>query len=814
MGKSTWKYIVKKEEFITKWLLSDVIETPFYAVPEADCFPNYSPGCSVKDAHGKERISPAKRQFLEAGIFQKSSYPENVKMEKLYYPFDTNRVDCSGFWTFPADITFYARAEIEAEQKGSRSFCIYANGAVKIWVNGKEQAQFAQYESNIEQNIKVMLSLEQGRNEIVVGCNDYGERNIQFQFGLQSLEESLTVVLPTAVDEEKINSVKEMLSSLYPEKLNYQRGRIRFCTEKPFSETVPFTVKVCGICKEIWAGQGENELVWGEVSELPMGYHEFRISALADGLELSTNLWAEVYSECVPMAAPQTYQDRAAEVIRFAVQEVQPSVDSYIAGLFQGMDRYEVCREAIEEKLELVNGRGDCADFAVLRFVWILKKFSQKITDEAAEMFKRALIDFRYWFDEPGNDAMWFFSENHALSFHVGELLAGELYPDLIFTNSGLTGREHMQKAKKRITEWFTKLFQYGYNEWNSASYISVDMLSYITLYELSENHEIREMAKRAMDMTYEIYASNSFRGVLAASNGRTYTKDLLANRTMSVDSQIWLAWGIGYLNQHVSPALYFAMSDYQPAEKLQKLADWNQEEKYFAEGEQGTFHVPVRVCKTKEYILATCHSPRTGYFGSQEHLLNVCLHDGQTRFWVNHPGEGKIFGQRRPGYFTGNGLTPLVEQKYNTAVMSWNFPAEFTERSEVGFTHLICDCSMCDQVIHEGKFIFVRREKAYAAFYASNEVEQTTNVSLKGMEFVSQGINGYWFVKISDEKEAGTFEEFICYMRENKPLQKGAALYYRDYEYGEMSFSLMEEDFAWKVLNLPAAKKLGLRRL
>ena len=29
-----------------------------------------------------------------------------------------------------------------------------------------------------------------------------------------------------------------------------------------------------------------------------------------------------------------------------------------------------------------------------------------------------AILGFRYWLDEPGNDVMWYWSENHVLCFH------------------------------------------------------------------------------------------------------------------------------------------------------------------------------------------------------------------------------------------------------------------------------------------------------------------------------------------------------------------------------------------------------------
>ena len=814
MCESQFKYTVNTQEFISKWLISDVMEVPFHAEPKPTVFPEYRPGVSVKDKDGKERVSPAKQEFLERGIFRKAGYPAEIVMDQLYYPFDTNRVDCSSFWSYPADITFYAKAEIEVCEDGFWDFRIFASGAVKVWVNGKLEAEFYPYESNIEQNREIRLYFCKGSNELVVGCNDYGERNIQFKFGLKNLGERLTVSLPVSVDANKLCRVNGVLNSLYMEKLSYQSGAVEFCSDRSFTEEMCLDIDVCGIHKQRMMHEGDSMIVWGDVSELPIGYHEFYIHTQVGQLEVGARLWAEVYPEKMITAAPAAYEERAGEVLKFAVEHSGPGMDRYIACLATGREGYAACEAAMKNELYLAEHRGDCADFVMFKVAWILKRYRDRIPEEFAAQLEKTVLGFRYWFDEPGNDAMWFFSENHALAFHTDELLAGELYPDRVFSNSGLTGKEHVEKAGKRIAEWFEKLFEYGYNEWYSASYIAVDMRSYITLYELTENEEIRRMAQKAMDYTYELYAGNSFDGVLGTSNGRTYSKDLLANHTMSCDSDIWLAWGCGYLNANVSPAMYVAMSDYRPPARLEAIARWEEDRKLLLKDTQGTFRVPTVLCKKKDYMLGSCVAPRTGYFGSQEHLLNIFLADAQTRIWINHPGEGKIFGLRRPGYFNGNGLTPLVEQQYNTAVMSYNFPDELLQRTEVNYVHAICDRSVCDEVLLQEKWLFIRRKTAFAAIYAENGLRLSYRQALKGIEFISDGVNGSWFIKVSDDREAGSFEAFREYLSANPPVIEGDRLYYKDFEYGDMQFSLMEDGYTWKVLNMPAAKELGLRSL
>lgn len=814
MNASQLNYIVETGEFITNWLVSDTIEVPFEAKPVPTSFPYYYPGISVKDENGKERVSPAKKEFLETGIFRNSGYPAGITMEQLYYPFDTNKVDFSGVWDFPADITFYAKAYVTSEEAGEHAFTLYASGAVKVWVNGKLEAEFYPYESNIEQCLDVKLLLQDGENEIVVGYNDYGERNIVFKFGMKNLGSAVSVSLPIEADIEKMKRVNRSLQSIYLDKLSYEEGNITFLMEHPMEDEVELEISVSDTKKRFVAAIGMNQIIWGDVAELPIGYQQFTINICVDAVQLTNSLWAEIYPKVLEIETPTSYEERVKATLDFAVNNLKPSLDSYIASLSQGNNAYEKCAKALEHDIKFVQKRGDCSDFRVLRFLWIMHKFRHLLTKEQAKLFEETLLEFRYWFDEPGNDAMWFFSENHALAFHAGELLAGELYPEQIFTNSGLTGNEHKEKAKKRIVEWFEKLLAHGYNEWNSAAYITVDVMTYITLFELSKDEEIKELARRAMDMTYELFARNSYQGVLGTSNGRTYARDLMANKCLASNSCLWLAWGVGRLNQHVAPATYIALSGYRPPKELEKIAKWTKTEQLIVTELQGTNKVSTTLCKTKDYIIGTCVSPRTGYFGSQEHLLNIFLADTDNRIWVNHPGEGKIFGQRRPGYFSGNGLTPMVEQQNNVAVMSYQFPEEMLQRAEVNYTHIFCDSNACDEVVMEGNWVFIRRKKGYVALYSTNGIRMSETPCLKGKEYISTGINGTWFIKASCEKEVGSFEKFRNYFTTHIPVCKNDKLYYEDYQYGNMEFSLMEEGYIRKILASPSAKELGLRSL
>ena len=110
--------------------------------------------------------------------------------------------------------------------------------------------------------------------------------------------------------------------------------------------------------------------------------------------------------------------------------------------------------EAFRYTLGLLNQRVDCADFmlcGVLRYIrlWGIPEGLEQET-------KEALLNFRYWMDMDGFDGMCFWSENHALMFYAGAMLAGQLYPDDVFPRYGGTGRELAAYGHSLVEQWLT----------------------------------------------------------------------------------------------------------------------------------------------------------------------------------------------------------------------------------------------------------------------------------------------------------------------------------------------------------------------
>src|SRR5260221_3735180 len=82
--------------------------------------------------------------------------------------------------------------------------------------------------------------------------------------------------------------------------------------------------------------------------------------------------------------------------------------------------------EAVRIACHYLNNRYDCADFYAIGLLALLYWFGEQPALRPAdrERVETAFRNFKFWLDEPGLDAMCYFTENHQILFHVTAYLA------------------------------------------------------------------------------------------------------------------------------------------------------------------------------------------------------------------------------------------------------------------------------------------------------------------------------------------------------------------------------------------------------
>lgn len=232
----------------------------------------------------------------------------------------------------------------------------------------------------------------------------------------------------------------------------------------------------------------------------------------------------------------------------------------------------------IQKSLHRVNERLDCGDFVIPAFLTILYRYrnSELITSEMLKDLEEAVLNFKYWIDEPGIDVHLpcYFTENHQILFHSIEYLAGQLYPDRVFSNNGENGVWHKEHGRTYLKRWLTWRKRFGFSEWLSNGYYAEDMLGLLILVEFAEEKEIRDQAKGLIELLFFDIAVHSFKGSLCATNGRMYNAPTMNPDFSDANAMAAVQWGKGYVNGGlVSAAILLAVFDYQCGEAICEIA-------------------------------------------------------------------------------------------------------------------------------------------------------------------------------------------------------------------------------------------------
>lgn len=205
----------------------------------------------------------------------------------------------------------------------------------------------------------------------------------------------------------------------------------------------------------------------------------------------------------------------------------------------------EVDWSDLQSTLEFINNQYDCSDFRLVNLIRIIYEYGDQVPDSTMSEIKRTLFDFRYWWDEPGENSMCYWSENHQILFASAEYLVGQKYPEQVF-NSGLTGKEHMDKARKRILDWLEMRWNFGFTEFFSGVYYKEDIGAMINIIDLAKDEELVKKTMIIMDLLFYDVASQNIKTLFMSASGRAYTGNRKGGNGLSFGGLTNYYWGNG----------------------------------------------------------------------------------------------------------------------------------------------------------------------------------------------------------------------------------------------------------------------------
>lgn len=726
--------------------------------------------------------NPCRRDYVEERRKQPPAYPFGEGMPRpgewreeqgkrcdwsLYSPWGNPRVDRSGFWFVPTRLVSYAATQLHYKESHRASFRLRTCGAVTLWVNGELVIDFVPYKRNKMHEIYVEIDVREGMNRFETQFEDLAERDTEYYFQLDYCGgEQPDIVLPIGdAHADDLLAMERALEECRFEKETAVDEEIALLVSNPFDKEIPVVVSwgnfFDGVKRKKTALlPGGKELILGHCDEIGMGYHYFSLDFWLDGLKISRKVGLEAYlSQYNASDAEQmSIQERKAAALNCIAERGSRNIHTAVAMLHAGGDQAEA-EQIIREGIARINAREDCSDFylAGLFRLWKDYRHADRFDDSLWELVESCATGFRYWIDEPGDDVMWFFSENHALLFHTCELLAGQCFPDRLFSNSGITGEKHRLLAEERLLAWFERFFEEGLAEWNSNAYIPIDAVGLLHIYDMAESDELKQKAKQAMDLLFYYVTVHSYQGRMMSTFGRSYEKELKGHYVAGTTSMCWIGYGVGNMNAYSVSNVIFSLTDYAPPAAYREYLQPDGKGFVFRYEQGAGGYARLYHYKTKDFVLSSIEDFRPGHPGYQEHIVHFAA-TPEAQAWVNHPGELHSYGSGRPSFWAGNGTLPKAGQHRGLAVLLYRLNPEH----DADYTHLFLPIDEYDEWQECGGWLAARKGDAYIAVWCANGMKLTEAGVNRRREWISAGLNNVWVLRASSAAECGSYEQFV----------------------------------------------------
>ena len=200
----------------------------------------------------------------------------------------------------------------------------------------------------------------------------------------------------------------------------------------------------------------------------------------------------------------------------------------------------------LDGTLEYIHHEYDCSDFRLVNLVRILYEFGDMIPEDYRKKTEDVLFNFRYWWDEPGENSMCYWSENHQILFASAEYLIGQLYPETTFPSSGLSGKQHMEKARQRALDWLKMRWDHGFTEYYSSVYYKEDIAALINLIDFAGDQELVKKSQIILDVLFFDVASQGLGTMFSSVSGRAYQGNRIGRESADFSGLTHYFWGDG----------------------------------------------------------------------------------------------------------------------------------------------------------------------------------------------------------------------------------------------------------------------------
>lgn len=718
-----------------------------------------------------------------------------LRWQRHHVP-DDGLVDVSAFCFTPEHREVLAATVLEVDQAEWRVLEVSSTGPVACWVGGRLVLAATEFSYMEPLAHTVRVRVPSGTTEVVVAAWQVAFRECRHVVRLRVQGLPVRVVLPDqAADEHRSAVAEQVLDGVglrrwaspnaaadlvgpvgasvvvdvtTPEG-DQVRHHVRFDPDGRAS--VPLRSPHPGANNEgEVTGETEGEvasasmLVTGE-TVLRLGFDDPSLPVLR-----------ELRVACLPAEArstatgdPGTWTDEVLAHVADSGRGTAAVLARHVRG-----GAAPVRTQDLEEALDRILSRGDCADFEVLGLLLLLNRTGPDAwTPDARKALRGALTGMKYWIDQPGLDAMCYFTENHQMVWHTGQRLAGLTFADAVFTNDGRTGAQHAAEGGARAQAWMRRKLDGGFSEFDSNAYLAIDALALVCLVELDEDPDVAATAEALLDKTLLTLASNSWRGAHTSAHGRTYVPTLRSSRFEETAPVLWWLAGVGALNSAVLPVTALATARrYTPPALLGAVAADHGEQWWGRQAYRGSYAFErdllsrpygsdLRVWSTRHAVLSSVQDYRSGLPGLQEHIWGAAV-GPEVQVTVTHPANSDSGASARPNAWAGQRVLPRVRQHKDVLLVRYEIAADDPFQR----THLWFPVDACDEWTQNGSWLAGRSGDGYVAVATPGGVWPVVTGSTAWQEWlpagaIVAGAGRSWVATVSDSG-SGPLEQWV----------------------------------------------------
>ncbi len=696
---------------------------------------------------------------------------------------DDHFVDQTAFYPTCHYLRSWAYAQLRTSAGQDVTWILTTNGPADVWVNGQHVHRQEHFHHPLPHSVSFQVTLQEGTNEILVRFEEVATRECPYVMALQIVgleDENALVLIPTQNEAiARRHKLERAFERAYIDRDVYRfHDEITVRWSDDMAETcllaVRFQETTGPIYAEGWptakAGASLGVLQGFQVPDGP-----FRITLMptpeeyyVHNLRIKRQIPLWVLRNPYSGTPYGTYEERRREALEDAARR-EINVFSEIAKMALG--RWPKVRKgAIMEAIERINRREDGSDRHLVGLLGMMYRYMNdpSFPEELKSPLEKCVLDFRYWMDEPGNDAMCFWSESRQILFHTCEILAGQLYPDRTFSNTGQTGQWHREKGERLALSWLLKRGTDGFREWDSNYSFQEDIVALTHLAGLAESDEIAELAAILLDKLFFSMAINSYRGAFGSTHGLTYAPMIKGARLEATAGISRLMWGMGVFNQHILGTVSLACTEeYELPPIIPEIAATALEEFWSRERhageleeqrdrESGSWEVNKVTYKTPDYMLASAQDYRPGELGPQQHIWQATLGPDAVVF-VTHPPCMSEEDAHQPNFWRGNVVLPRVAQWKDVLIAIHKLP----DNDWLGYTHAYFPIATFDEHEIRDGWAFARVGNGYLALTAAQGLMLATRGDNAYRELRSYGQHNVWLCHMGRAAQDGSFQEF-----------------------------------------------------